>query len=178
VVTLGSGQYGWAEFFPACMAAFAGLPWQVVVAAGPQAGRLRRAAAPANVEVHNRVPLLKVLPHAGLFVTSGGMGSTMESLYFGVPVLAIPHTPDQRAIAERITRLRLGRQLAPADTTARTLRQMAETIIGDDQVPASVSEMQRAVRESGGPAAAADAIEHQLELSLRSVNWELRSAVR
>jgi UDP:flavonoid glycosyltransferase YjiC (YdhE family) len=50
---------------------------------------------PPNVEVHAHVPQLAVLRRARVFVTPAGMGSTMESLYFGVPMVAVPQMAEQ-----------------------------------------------------------------------------------
>lgn len=38
----------------------------------------------------SRVPQLKVLQHADLFVTHGGLGSVKESINYGVPMLVYP----------------------------------------------------------------------------------------
>jgi len=103
--------------------------------------------------------LLRVLPRADLHICSAGMGSAMESLYYGVPVLAIPHHADQPAVADRIAELGLGRKLRVDETDARSLREAAVGILGDEQVRGNVREMQSLVRDAGGPAAAADIIE-------------------
>lgn len=45
---------------------------------------------PAYIHMFSRVPQLKVLQHADLFVTHGGLGSIKESIYYGVPMLVYP----------------------------------------------------------------------------------------
>jgi len=45
---------------------------------------------PANIHMFSRVPQLRVLQHADLFVTHGGLGSVKESIYYGVPMLVYP----------------------------------------------------------------------------------------
>jgi MGT family glycosyltransferase len=155
-----SGQRDWPEFFPACVAAFADLPWRFVIVVGQNdPGELGLGTVPENIEFHQRIPLLRVLPRADLHICSAGMGSAMESLYYGVPVLAIPHHADQPAVADRIAELGLGRKLRVDETDARSLREAAVGILGDEQVRGNVREMQSLVRDAGGPAAAADIIE-------------------
>ncbi|WP_242891911.1 glycosyltransferase [Actinomadura litoris] len=51
---------------------------------------------PANVEAHRHVPQPAVLAHTDVFVTHAGMNSTMEALAAAVPMVAVPHTPEQR----------------------------------------------------------------------------------
>lgn len=160
VVTIGSGQWDWPEFFTACVAAFAGLPWRFVIAVGHNdPHRLELGAVPENIEFHQRIPLLRLLPRADLFICSAGMGSAMEALYHGVPVLAIPHAVDQFGVADRIVELGLGRKLAADETNATSLREAVVGILGDEQVRRNAREMQSLIRDAGGPAAAADIIE-------------------
>ncbi|TDE08076.1 glycosyltransferase [Dyadobacter psychrotolerans] len=45
---------------------------------------------PSNIHMFNRVPQLRVLKYADLFVTHGGLGSIKESIYYGVPMLVYP----------------------------------------------------------------------------------------
>jgi UDP:flavonoid glycosyltransferase YjiC (YdhE family) len=40
------------------------------------------------------------------------MNSTMEALYFGVPLVTFPRQPEQEATARRVEELGLGRRLA------------------------------------------------------------------
>jgi UDP:flavonoid glycosyltransferase YjiC (YdhE family) len=41
-----------------------------------------------------RVPQLRVLEHADVFITHGGLGSVKESIFFGVPMLVYPLDPN------------------------------------------------------------------------------------
>ncbi|MCV5706991.1 UDP-glucosyltransferase, partial [Escherichia coli] len=66
---------------------------------------------PPNFKVYNYVPQLEVLKQANLFITHGGMNSSSESLYFGVPMIVIPVMGDQPIVAQRIEDLKAGIQL-------------------------------------------------------------------
>ncbi len=48
---------------------------------------------PTNFIVRNYEPQLEVLQHAKLFITHGGMNSTSEGLYYGVPLIVLPQSP-------------------------------------------------------------------------------------
>ncbi len=52
------------------------------------------------------MPQLEVLKQANLFITHGGMNSSSESLYFGVPMIVIPVMGDQPIVAQRIEDLK------------------------------------------------------------------------
>ncbi len=45
---------------------------------------------PSNFKLYNYAPQLDILQDTDLFITHGGMNSSSEILYFGVPMLVIP----------------------------------------------------------------------------------------
>jgi MGT family glycosyltransferase len=57
---------------------------------------------PENANAARTQPQLDVLAHAHAFVTHAGMGGAGESLWFGVPTVAIPQAVDQFTNAERL----------------------------------------------------------------------------
>ncbi|WP_424187275.1 nucleotide disphospho-sugar-binding domain-containing protein [Actinokineospora sp. G85] len=117
---------------------------------------------PPNVEAHQQVPQLDILPHARLFITHGGMGSTMESLANGVPMVFTPHTPEQKAIARRATELGLGRTLDPATPTATTLRDLVNETNENETIRRRTRRMREAIERAGGTTTAADHVEASL----------------
>jgi MGT family glycosyltransferase len=147
------------EFFRMCLAAFGGSDWDVAMATGEQTGATELGTIPANVRIRPFFPQLQVLRQAALFVTHAGMNSTMEALYFAVPMLAVPQQPEQAATARRLEELGLGRHLAPEDVTAVALRTAVDGLHADAQVRRNVAGMSDIVRHAGGAVAAADAIE-------------------
>ena len=63
---------------------------------------------PENFKVYNYVPQLEVLKKVDLFITHGGMNSSSEGLYNGLPLIVVPQFADQFLIAERVTELGAG----------------------------------------------------------------------
>lgn len=47
-----------------------------------------------RIQFFSRVPQLKVLQNADVFITHGGLGSIKESIYYGVPMLVYPLDPN------------------------------------------------------------------------------------
>jgi MGT family glycosyltransferase len=157
-ISLGTVFNNQAWFFNMCFAAFKDEPWQVVVAIGSQIDPASLDPIPANFIVRPYVPQLEVLPHTSLFVTHCGMGSTMESLYYGVPMVGLPQMPEQAMTARRIQELGLGTALEMNTLTVETLRETVKAAISNPDYRQNAQAMQQYVRNAGGYRRAADAI--------------------
>jgi MGT family glycosyltransferase len=159
LASLGTTYNDRPDFFQTCARAFEGLPWHLVISVGQKVDPADLGRLPDNVEVQRWVPHLTVLEHARVFVTHGGMGSVLESLYQGCPMVFVPSWPDVQLIAGRATELGLGRLIRPDELTAERLRDAVRAVADDGVTRERVREMQRLTREAGGAARAADEIE-------------------
>jgi MGT family glycosyltransferase len=63
---------------------------------------------PDNIEIHESVDQMAVLSIADAFLTHCGMNSASEGLYFRVPLVLFPQTPEQGAVAKRTEELGAG----------------------------------------------------------------------
>ena len=117
---------------------------------------------PENVDARPWFPQLTVLARASGFITHAGMGSTMEALHHGVPMLALPQMPEQAVNADRLVELGLGRRLDPDSLSAGALRRAVEEVTSDRTVRSGLDHMRAHIREAGGAASGADAIEEHL----------------
>lgn len=163
LISLGTIQNREVGFFNECVDAFAGSEWHVVVAAGTGADAVR--APGPHIEVHRSVPQLDVLAHADVFVNHAGTGSIMESLAFGVPMVVIPQTPEQRAAADRVIELGLGELLPPDEVSSDALRRAVRTVAGDRGIRARIQAMRGEIRAAGGARAAAEVVEGLLGMA-------------
>jgi MGT family glycosyltransferase len=163
LVSLGTSYNDVPDFYRMVAASAAGRPWHVVMAVGDAVDPAALGALPANVEVHAQVPQLAVLRHARVFVTHAGMGGTMEGLHRGVPLLALPQMAEQRANADRIAGLGLGRVLDPARLTAEAFWADVRDVADDAAVRARVEWMRGEIAAAGGATAAADGVERVLD---------------
>ena len=113
-LTLGSvTPLGHLPYFPALYRAaieqLAPLRARILVTIGNSRDPGELGALPANVHVERWVPHDAVAPHARVIVCHGGYGTTLGSLYHGVPVVVIPlFSTDQWANAEAIGRVGAG----------------------------------------------------------------------
>lgn len=161
LVSLGTAYNRRPDFYRMVLGSAAGRPWQVVLAVGA-VDPAELGPIPPNVEVRPHVPQLAVLRHARAFVTHAGMGSTMESLYYEVPMVALPQMAEQRANADRVAELNLGATLSPERLTPEALWNEVDRVAADPTIRERLAWMRGEIDAAGGAAAAADAIEKLL----------------
>ncbi|ATL27336.1 macrolide family glycosyltransferase [Streptomyces formicae] len=162
LVSLGTIHNGDLSFYQRCVDAFADAEWDVVMAVGDQVDVDRLVGVPAHVEVRRHVPQLQVLREADLFVTHAGMGSVMEALSFGVPMVTVPQMAEQRANADRVVELGAGVLLHRNDVSAASLRAAARSVLDDAGFAERAGALRERVERSGGAGAAVDVIESLL----------------
>jgi MGT family glycosyltransferase len=108
--------------------------------------------------VRNYVPQLEILQQADIFITHGGMNSSSEGLYFGVPLLVIPVMGDQPIVAKRIEELGAGLQLNRHELDAVALKSATEQILSNPAFKKKSLEVGKSLKEAGGYKKAVDAI--------------------
>ncbi|MEW2458325.1 macrolide family glycosyltransferase [Streptomyces albus] len=162
LVSLGTTVNNQPGFFRRCVEAFAELPWHTVFALGGRISPDELGPLPPHVEAHPWVPLADVLRHASVFLCQSGMGSVLESLRAGVPMVAVPHHPEQHINAKRLTELGLALVVQREDTGVEMLRAAVEKVAGDAGMRERAGQMRRHIRAAGGAVRAADAIEQRM----------------
>ncbi|MGW7026982.1 macrolide family glycosyltransferase [Streptomyces xanthophaeus] len=162
LVSLGTIHNDNTAFFQTCIDAFADLPWNIVMAVGNQITPTDLTDIPDHIDVRPHVPQLQILRHADLFITHAGMGSVMEALSFGVPMVAIPQMSEQRANADRLTELGLGQILHRDRLTPQTLRDTAHHVLTHTPYRDHAHTMRDHITHAGGAPAAADFLESLL----------------
>lgn len=162
-ISLGTVFNDWPDFYRTCFAAFSGPPWQVVLAAGNAVRPEALQGVPDNFLVRPSVPQLEVLERSSVFITHGGMNSTMEALYHGVPLVVIPQMPEQALTGARVAELGLGVVLERTSVTASSLGQAVERVAKEPSFRERARSLQAEVQAAGGYRRAAEAL-----LALRS----------
>ncbi|KAL1490671.1 hypothetical protein ABEB36_013328 [Hypothenemus hampei] len=86
-----------------------------------------------NVLVQKWYPQQDILAHPNLklFITHGGYASTIETVYYGVPVISIPIFGDQRMNAVYVETKGFGRILLWQDITKTTFSNMVNELINN-----------------------------------------------
>lgn len=149
-ISLGTVFNQAADFYKLCFAAFADTKYTVILSVGSRTRIEELGGIPANFIVAGYVPQLEVLQRAKLFITHGGMNSTSEGLYYGVPLIVLPQSADQPVIARRVAELGAGIQLKQEGLTAGELREAAERVLGDPSIRMACGEIGDSFRDAGG----------------------------
>ena len=157
-ISLGTLRNNDPDFYRMCFAAFSASDWSVVMSVGDQIDLHTLGPVPDNFVVKRSVPQTALLPHVDVFVTHGGLNSTMESLYYGVPLVVLPSIKEQETTAKRVLDLHLGLVLNRTDLTADVLRETVTTVCQNELIRRSVHDLKNAIRSAGGYLRATDAI--------------------
>jgi MGT family glycosyltransferase len=154
LLALGTAYTDREDLYRAAIDGLAG-QFRLVLATG-KVDPARLGPLPDGVQAARTQPQLDVLHHADVFVTHAGMGSAAESLWFGVPTVAIPQAVDQFMNAEQLEATGAGVRLADEDVTPEGLRRAVRGALARGR---RARELQSEVRRAGGAGRAADAVE-------------------
>jgi UDP:flavonoid glycosyltransferase YjiC (YdhE family) len=157
--SLGTVQDRAEGLFEMIAAACAPLPVQLVVTLGDELGHRPRPELPGDPIVVSHAPQLDLLDRAALCITHCGMNTTMEAAAAGVPLVGIPITYDQPAVAARIRHAGLGRTIPYRRLDVAGLRVAVGAVLADPAYRERAEAVAASCRRLGGPAAAADAVE-------------------
>jgi MGT family glycosyltransferase len=144
-------------FYRNCFQALEHKDFRVIVSTGGRTVE-ELGAVPSNFIVRSFVPQLEVLRRASAFITRGGMNSVSESLYFGVPVLVIPHMAEQMVIARRVEQLGAGVHVKKADATSRRIGDAVHRLMADEAYRRNSRLVGDSFRIAGGAKRAADEV--------------------
>ena len=156
-IALGTVDNKHPGFYKNCMEAFHGSDYQVIISVGKETGLSSFDDVPENVKIYAFVDQVAVLREADVFLTHCGMNSASESLYFGVPLVLFPQTPEQGGVANRIEELGAGKKLT--DTNPSSIKKCVEDVLFDSLYREKAQELGDSLKNCPGAVGAADAIE-------------------
>lgn len=163
LVSLGTVQFLNDRFFRTVMDTFADFDAQFLLAAGPGSDVGRFGAVPDNFIVQQTFPQMPVLERAALFITHGGLGSVHETLWNGVPFVAVPQHFEQLrnalAAAKGGAGIILDGECYGHPVSAAELRKAVETVLSDAQYRRSATRLGETLKAPGGYRKVADVIE-------------------
>jgi MGT family glycosyltransferase len=165
-ISLGTVHSTHTAFFRTCFEAFGDHSGRFVLSVGEQTDIGGLGPIPANFIVRPTVPQLQVLQRADVFITHGGMNSVHEGLYYGVPLILIPHQFEQlfnaRCVAARGAGLIIDDRLSRRTIAATALRQALDTVMSEPRYRGAAMNLQRSLRATGGYQQAASEIQAYL----------------
>jgi len=154
--SLGTLQNKNLELFHCFAEACKGLDVQLVIA-GTRPELL--GALPENVIAVSYAPQLDLLSRASLTLTHGGLNTVLDSLACGVPLLAIPLTYEQPAIAQRVRWVGAGEMIGASRLHPARLRAQLKKLLVDRTYAENAKRIADAIRAAGGVHRAGDLIE-------------------
>ena len=134
------------EFYRSCMNAFGDTGWQVIVSMGTNNEHFDYV--PDNVQIYDSVDQMAVLSIADAFVTHCGMNSASEGLYYRVPLVLFPQTPEQGAVAKRTEELGAGIRLN--SITPEAIRSAVSTVLSDPSYRTNAGKISDSFHACGG----------------------------
>jgi len=152
------------DYFRMCIEAFSSLNWHVILSIGGSGCAAALRPLPSHFEIVQNTSHIQILRHAHLMICVGGIITTAEAAYHGVPLI-IPTcgVPELEWLADHTTSLGLGIHLRKADTNVDSLKHAIARISEDFEIQDKVKKMQRIVRREPGGEETANRIVDYLE---------------
>ena len=120
-----------AGFYHNCIKAFADTDFQVIMSVGNLTDMTKFKNLPENIFVYQNVDQIAVLSKADVFISHCGLNSVNESLYYGVPLVMFPQTPEQGGVANRVSQLKAGIMLKK--NTVKNIQNAVKSLIDDGE---------------------------------------------
>ncbi|AZS15250.1 macrolide family glycosyltransferase [Paenibacillus lutimineralis] len=157
-ISLGTVFNQAVNFYQLCFEAFKDTNHTIIMSVGDRVQISDLGDIPSNFIVKNYVPQTDVLQYVKLFITHGGMNSTHEGLYYGVPLIVIPQSADQPIIAEQVAHIEAGMKLQMQSLPVDQLRAAADHVLSQSTFKMAAARMKDSLRSSGGYRQAVDEI--------------------
>ncbi|NEO12990.1 glycosyltransferase [Moorena sp. SIO3E8] len=157
--SMGSLQNRLVWVFKMIAEACVGLDAQLVITLGWGVNPEYLPDFPGNPIVVGYAPQLELLQKATMTITHAGMNTTLHSLSNGVPMVAIPITNEQPAIAARIAWTGTGEVIPLKKLSVEKLQKAIKRVLSEDSYKKNALRLQEAIKRAGGVSRAADIIE-------------------
>lgn len=162
--SLGTQQNTKAELFHQIAAACEGLEAQLVISHGGGMSAAAIQSLPGSPLVVSYAPQLELLSQAKLTITHAGLNTVLDSLSNGVPMVAIPITYEQPAIAARIRWTHTGEVISLKSLTVPKLRALVQQLLTSNSYANNARQLKTSIQQAGGVNRAADIIEQAIAI--------------
>ena len=157
--SLGTVQNRLLRVFIQIAYACLGLDVQLVISLGGAIEPEKLGYVPGSPIVVKAAPQLALLKRASLCITHAGMNTTLESLSNGVPMVAIPVTNDQPAVAARIAWTKTGEVVDLDNCTVDNLKTAIQQVLHRPEYRQNALKFKAEIEQAGGVTQAAEIIE-------------------
>ena len=160
--SLGTLQGAREPVFRSFAEACRSLDYQLVMSHGGGLNEEQVAGLPGNPLVVPYAPQEELLARAQLTLTHAGLNTVLDSLTHGVPIVAIPITYEQPAIAQRIELAGAGTSIPLAKLTSQRLKAVAFDVVNSPTFRENASLLRSGISRAGGVRHAAILIEKSM----------------
>ena len=143
------------EFYRNCINVLGKTDYQVIISMGTNTEQFENL--PDNIQIYESVDQMAVLSISDAFITHCGMNSVSEALYFGVPLILFPQTPEQGAVAKRTAELGAGLKLK--SIREQDILKCITKVLEEPGFKAGAQRVSESFKNSGGIDEAVDFIE-------------------
>lgn len=150
-------------FYKKCIQAFANKNITVIMSTGNRMTREEFGELPENIFIYSYLPQCRVLEKVDLFITHGGQNSVNEAMYYGVPMLVLPHGFDCVSNADMIEKLHLGKKLQNRRIKPEELYTLVTNILDSDEIRKGTETMKYIMKLYNADIMAADITEDYIK---------------
>lgn len=155
-ISMGTVNNDMLPLYKECINAFAETDYHVIMSVGNLVSMDAFGKLPANVSVYPSVDQIAVLEKADVFLSHCGMNSVNESLYFCVPLVMLPQTPEQGGVATRVEQVGAGIRLGKVNATS--ILDAVNTVLNDAAYQKNATAISDGFKACSGAKGAADKI--------------------
>lgn len=161
--SLGTLQNRKPEIFRMIAQACQGLDAQLVISLGNPNAAVEAFEILGSHIVVPYAPHQQLIQRSRMVITHAGMNTTLGALSNGVPILSLPITNEQPAIAARLVRTGAGEMLRLSDLSIEKLHATVHKVLTQDSYRLKAIQMQTEIKQSGGVRRAVTLIEQMLK---------------
>ena len=170
--SLGSVQNTKQDVFYGIAKACKNLDVQLVITHGGGMHAEAIQALPGSPLVVDYAPQLEVIAKASLTITHAGLNTVLDSLSYGVPLVALPITFEQPGNAARIRWTGSGKVIPISRLSVSNLTAAIQQVLTQESYRQNARKIQQAIAQAGGVKRAADIIEQAIQPSTRTLSHQ------
>ena len=129
-LTLGT-VFNVPELLATAIEAVRGLPYNVIVTAGPGVDPASFGPVPDHIAIASFVPQALIMQHSTAVVSHTGSGTMLGALTAGLPQVCLPIGADQFTNADQVVRTGAGVLVPPAERTSAGIRAAIDQVLDD-----------------------------------------------
>ena len=157
-ISMGTVNNVMENFYKKCIVALKDSDLDVIMSVGEFVDLERFGDLPQNFTIARSVNQIEVLQQVDVFLTHCGMNSVSEALYYKVPLVLFPQTPEQGGVAYRVNELGAGVYLY--EDSPDKIKETILEVLDNYSYKQSAEEISKSFHRCGGYRLAADKIEN------------------